>query len=527
MSNDLSSFFEDSKLEIVDDTYLCSLDSFEAILFNIQSTLGYIWLLDIIAVDEREYSGKFGIIYHFVCVEKYEKFSLKLELPEHIKLKSIAHMWMNAQIYEQEAYEKFGIEFSRSYTKKFFKDDENIFPLRKNCTTRPSIKLDDSNYDLQLTLKNPFLNKSIFFNTNLTENKISNCRIEPGFFHLGLEKAIENMDFKNTFLTLEDSFSSSGVMWSFLLADNIEKSKNINIPERAKALRMVFLEISRVAEHFRFINLLSADLQVQSVYENSLLWLTRVQALMISFSGNENIHNTITPGGVLKDTSQVWISRVGDEIFALEKSLLSEYSLIKNSPNWKMSLNLAIGSKELATSWCSSGPIARALGINLDFRKLNPFYFYKDVNFDVPVGTNGTAFDLLIVKIEEIFQSFKIIVQVLDNLPTGAVIAESVDHFSQFKTNFNLSEVNEEIYRKSINNFNQFTDINSSSFFEGHNGIVGLSVLQRNEKILRIKMTSPATINKALFEKVIVGKEVSSLTNLWCALDINMTEVER
>jgi NADH-quinone oxidoreductase subunit C/D len=527
MSTNLLSFFDESKLEQVNGLYLCPLNLFESLLFNIQSTLGYIWLLDIVVIDEREDTGAFGIVYHFVCVEKYERFSLKVDLPEHIKLKSIAHMWLNATIYEQEAFEKYGVVFSRSYNKIYFEENEMIFPLRKNCNLRPTTKNEVIPHDLKLTLKNPFRNKNIFFNTCLKENKISSCRVEPGFFHTGIEKLMENIDLKSAFPTLEHSFNSSGVMWSFLLADCIEKSNKIIIPERAMALRMVFLEISRIVEHFRFINLLAAELQTQSVYENSLLWVTRIQALMISFSGNENIHNTITPGGILKDTSQVWLSRVGDEISALEKNLLVEYVLIKNSANWKTSLNVEIGSKESANSWCSSGPLARALGLNLDFRKLNPFYYYKDVDFEVPVGTSGTAFDLLIVKIEEVFQSFQIIIQVLDNLPTGAIISEEVTSFSRIRSSLASNEIDETIYRNSVGNYNQFTNVNTSSFYEGHNGVIGLSLFQKESEIIRMKMTSPATINKALFEKVVIGKEVSSLTNLWCALDINMAEVER
>ena len=509
-----------------DQTYFSQFEDFESHLFFLQSSIGYLWLIDIIAVDKRRDDGHFELIYQLFCCENFKKINLKINISQNQTVKSISHIWLNAQVFEQEVYECFGIEFSKNYEKLYFQENDNRFPLRRDCSSFPESKLVSKASDIQIKLRDSLKHNLTILNTNIKSNKVSHCSVEPGMYHLGLEKMLEKKSFKDLFPTVESSFSCSSLTWSFLLARGIESHLGIDIPNRAKALRMIFLELNRVVDHLKFINSLCIELQSQLLYKKSLIWLKRLQSLAVSYCGNEFLFNIMTPGGVMLDPDQVWQSKINDEVTLLEKQVFEEYISIKNDDFWKMNLSLDLGDKSLATNWGVTGPLARALGINLDYRKLDPFYFYQDVNFDVPIGTRGKTFDLFIVKFEEIFQSFKIIIQVLDNLPTGSIIASEVENYV-LQQQDSLKDLNEDKYRASILNFNKYKDIKLQEHFEGSNGIQGISLFQKGETIERVKITSPSNILKNYFERISLGQEVSSMSTLWSSLDINMVEVER
>ncbi len=177
---------------------------------------------------------------------------------------------------------------------------------------------------------------------------------------------------------------------------------------------------------------------------------------MISYSGNEFGLNLIRPGGTTLDLSQAWSSRMIDELSMLEKhlvALIKDYLLtLKFNEN---ALSFSLVEKEDVIKWGLTGPVARSVGVNLDLRKRDPFYFYQDVEFDIPMGVQGTLYDLFLVKIEEILQSSRIIVQVLDNLPTGNFISP------ELPTDFlhNLDQVDEQNYKKSVENYLKSRDI--------------------------------------------------------------------
>ena len=84
-------------------------------------------------------------------------------------------------------------------------------------------------------------------------------------------------------------------------------------------------------------------------------------------------------------------------------------------------------SSHQAISWGYTGPCLRACGVNYDLRKVQPYYFYGDVDFEIPLGVNGDSYDRYLVRIEEIHQSIKIIEQLLFNLPQGAIQVDDIN----------------------------------------------------------------------------------------------------
>lgn len=507
--------------------YECDARDFENICFNLQSHFAYTWLVDIVAEDKPVETKRFSLSYFFLNVENFQWYSLSIHVAEGERVKSIGHMWRNASPYEQEISELFGITFSRNYSKNYGIIGKK-FPMRKNYNPNTPIEFnsfDYSGFNFQVKSENALKQHQEEINLCVEDNIVKKCVVRPGQFHIGIEKILEGSSLSEAYQTLESYYPLKSVFWGHLLSSSIEEKHGLEVTDRAKAIRMVMLELNRVVNHVQSLSFLFYEFEMETMYTNSLLWIKRIQSLIMSYTGNEFGAGIIRYGGVTKDVTQVWLSRTINEIVWMENSLLQSYRNIIQNNYVKSTFNFNLISKQIAASWSVSGPIVRAVGINLDLRKLNPFYFYNDVSFDVPIGVKGTAYDLLLVKFEEIFQSFKIMVQVLDNLPTGQIMEESVNTHMYFKDG--TRELDESLYRKSVQNYMKVEDFQNISMLEGSNGIMSLFGSFSDNKVERLKLNTSSFALKTLYERVLKGNQLNKAKPFWSVVDISLKEVER
>jgi len=507
--------------------YNCEHEKFDDISFHLKSNFAYLWLLDIVATDNHLDDERFSIKYVFLDVEENQLFSIRFNINESSEIKSIAHLWRNATVFEQEINELFGLRFSRGYTGQYGFSDSN-YPMRKDFRKKaleliPNPLSKEYNHKIYPEFN---LKRNLYeLNLKVEDNLIQKCQLTGGNFHLGIEKILEGKNIRDTYQILESYYPNKAISWSHLLSTSIEDFHGIEISDRAQAIRMVLLEINRVSNHIQFLIEMSYEFAIDSLYNEAIVWMKRIQSLVISYTGNEFGKTCIRYGGVNKDISEDWFSRTSMEIVKLESSILQGYKNIIQNSYLKNTLSFRLMSKEVASSWSITGPLVRAVGINLDYRKLNPYYFYKDVDFEIPVGINGTGYDLLLVRIEEIFQSIKIIVQVLDNLPTGKIMEESINSHMFIKEG--SREFDEVEYRKSVMGHLKAADFDTTKLIEGSNGIMSISINHRNNEMYRIKLGTPSFICKSLFERSMAGCELNQVKPFWTMLDIDLKEAER
>ncbi|MBD67070.1 MAG: hypothetical protein CME62_17845 [Halobacteriovoraceae bacterium] len=484
-----------------------------------------VWLLDIVGVDQSLQNKGVELHYHFSDVENDELITVTVSEAKKDTVKSISHIFFNSSLYEQELNEFFGVQFDKTYRNEIFGAENKIYPLLKDELRKPEVKKEP--FDEYSFQKNLFLNEyQIEIKTAEENNLISQCEVNLGYGHIGLEKISENLNLFETYQLLENVFSTQSLDWSFLLSHNIEKSKKMIIPERAQALRMVCLEFSRIFSHLMYLRNLNFYYQNDSFYHHSLLWMKRLQALFISLCGNEALKNIIRIGGVIKDVNQAWLSRTIDDLLILEKEIEQFEKFFTEHRHWRESLNISLFDKQNAALYCLTGPMVRASGINIDFRKSAPFYFYKDVRFEVPVATNGTAFDLVCIKIVEIKESINIILQVLDNLPTGSCMNDEYLDFTQIQTT--QHEGNEDAFKAKLKTiFSEQTSLTHFSYIESANGILSLYLDMQEGHVDRLHLGSSDLLLKKVFEEVSIGKDMSELETLWHVLQPNLKYIER
>jgi NADH dehydrogenase (ubiquinone) Fe-S protein 2 len=248
-------------------------------------------------------------------------------------------------------------------------------------------------------------------------------RADPhiGLLHRATEKLIEYKTYLQA-LPYFDRLDYVSMMANencFALA--IEKLLNIDVPPRAKYIRVLFNEITRILNHIMAVMTHALDLGAFT----PLLWMFEEREKLMEFyervSGARMHANYIRAGGVAQDLPHgllndiyLWSTQFSSRVDETEE-------LLTNNRIWKQRLiDIGIVSAKDALNYGFSGVMLRASGIPWDLRKMQPYDAYKDVEFDVPIGRKGDCYDRYLCRMEEMRQSLRIIYQCLNKMPEGA-----------------------------------------------------------------------------------------------------------
>lgn len=250
-------------------------------------------------------------------------------------------------------------------------------------------------------------------------------RIDPhvGLLHRGTEKLIEYKTYTQALPYMDrlDYCSPLAMEHSFVLA--VEKLLDLEVPVRAQYLRVFFAELTRICNHM--LNLGSHVMDVGAMTPN--LWMFEIREDCLNFfermSGARMHHNYLRPGGVHQDVPLKLLTDIADwldtrlpQLFGDAISLVAENRIFK-----QRNVDIAIVSREDAIKWGFSGPMIRGAGLPWDLRKSQPYDVYDRMEFDIPVGTRGDCYDRFMVRVEEVYQSARIMRQCLNEMPAGPI----------------------------------------------------------------------------------------------------------
>jgi NADH-quinone oxidoreductase subunit D len=252
-------------------------------------------------------------------------------------------------------------------------------------------------------------------------------RADPhiGLLHRGTEKLIEHKTYLQALPYFDrlDYVSPMSQEHCYSLA--VEKLLGLDIPVRAKYIRVLFCELTRILNHI--LNITTQALDVGAM--TPLLWLFEEREKVIEFyerASGARFHSAyIRPGGVhqdlpagMEDDIYKWAKGFGKYIDDVD-NLLSENRI------WKQRLvDIGVVSAAEAMDWGFSGPMLRGSGVAWDLRRSQPYEVYSELDFDIAIGKNGDCWDRYLVRMEEMRQSLRIIFQCLEKMPKGAVTSD-------------------------------------------------------------------------------------------------------
>ena len=238
-----------------------------------------------------------------------------------------------------------------------------------------------------------------------------------GYLHRGMEKMAENMTYNEFLPTTDrmDYIASTANNYAFALS--VERLLGIEdrVPRRAKVIRMILLELSRLASHLFWIATHALDIGAMSVFLYAFREREYVLDLFEDYCGARLTHSSIRIGGVPLDVTDEWLKSVKAFLNHLPKEIQMYENLLDTNRIWRMRLeNVGYLSPDLAQSWGASGVMLRGSGIEWDIRKEEPYELYDEVDFDVPTSTLCDSYGRYKIYLEEMRQSIRIIHQAIE-----------------------------------------------------------------------------------------------------------------
>jgi len=257
---------------------------------------------------------------------------------------------------------------------------------------------------------------------------IVNCIPDIGYLHTGVEKNMESKKFLQAEVMTDrlDYLNNIGNNLAYCLA--VEKIAELDVPERAQVIRVILAELQRIASHLIWLATQSLDLAAQSVF----LYCFREREVILDIfemvSGQRMMTTYIRPGGLWRDLPEGFEEKVLNFLDTFPTRINQYEGLLTKNPLYiDRTKKIGVISAENALAWGLTGPTLRGSGVAYDLRKAQPYSGYDEFEFDIPTFTGGDVYTRYQVRIEEFWQSLRIIKQGLKRLKnlSGAPVRSS------------------------------------------------------------------------------------------------------
>lgn len=249
---------------------------------------------------------------------------------------------------------------------------------------------------------------------------IVSCIPDIGFLHTGIEKNMEAKTYEKALVMTDrtDYLNNLGNNLTYCLA--VEKLVGLDVPLRAQAIRVVMVELQRIASHLVWLGTHALDLAAQSIFLYCFREREHILDLFEMCSGARMMTSYIRPGGVWRDLPDGFEEALRDFMEELPKRLDQYDAILTKNPLWMdRTQGISPVDTETALKLGLTGPMLRATGSDFDLRKVRPYSGYELYDFEVPVGESGDVYDRYIIRMEEMRQSLRIIDQAMNEMPPG------------------------------------------------------------------------------------------------------------
>ncbi|MCF7805898.1 MAG: NADH-quinone oxidoreductase subunit C/D [Candidatus Marinimicrobia bacterium] len=420
----------------------------------------YKMLYDLTAIDERDRENRegqpesqFTVLYHLISFDRNDDVRIKVPLQEEFpNLDSIYNIWPASNWYEREVYDMFGVTFDGhpNMRRILMPTTWEGHPLRKEHPARATemgqFELPDWKQDreqeasqfkpeewgmqretdeadfmfLNLGPQHPGTHGVLRMILQLDGEQLVDSVPDIGYHHRGAEKMGERQSW-HTYIPYTDRIDYlGGVMNNFPYVMTVEKMLGMEIPDRAKVIRIMMAELFRIASHLVWYGTFAQDVGALSPVFYMFNDRERILKIVEAICGDRMHPNWFRIGGVAQDLPEGWKEMVQDFVNYMPKRLKEYDSLVmKNRIFQGRTKDIGAYNTEEAIEWGITGPGLRATGLEWDWRKKRPYGGYDQFEFDIPTATKGDCYDRGVVRVEEMRQSLRIIQQCIDNMPAG------------------------------------------------------------------------------------------------------------
>ena len=420
----------------------------------------YRMLYDLTAIDERSRRHRehqprcdFTVVYHLLSFQRNEDVRIKVPLAaDDLRLPTATTLWPNANWYEREIWDMFGIVFEgHPHLRRLLMPPTwEGHPLRKDHPARATemgpFQLPDDKQDreqealrfrpedwgmhrsgpesdfmfLNLGPQHPGTHGVLRVILQLDGEEVVDAVPEIGYHHRGAEKMGERQSW-HTFIPYTDRIDYlGGVMNNLPYVLAVEQLAGIHVPERAEVIRVMLCELFRIISHLVWYGTFAQDVGAMSPVFYTFNDREQALDIIAAVCGDRMHPNWFRIGGVAQDLPEGWDGMMRAFVKRMHKHL-AEYDRMVMANGIFRARTVGVGAYSLdeAIAWGVTGPGLRACGFDWDFRKRRPYSGYDRFEFDIPTADHGDGFDRAVVRVAEMRQSLRIIEQCVDNMPAG------------------------------------------------------------------------------------------------------------
>jgi NADH-quinone oxidoreductase subunit C/D len=432
---------------------------------KVEALRPYRMLYDLTAIDERERThregqpaGDFSVVYQLLSFDRNADVRVKVTLEgDTATLPTITDLWPCANWYEREAWDMFGITFAghphlcrillppwweghalrkehpsrRTEMGPFNLPGESHLDYEAQMRFRPEewgLETEGEDFDfmfLNIGPNHPATHGVLRLVVQLDGQEVVNVVPDIGFHHRAAEKMGERQTW-HTYIPYTDRIDYlSGVLNEFPYVLAVETLAGITVPDRAQVIRIMMAELFRVISHLVFFGTFVQDVGMMSPVFYMFTDRERALQIVSAVTGGRMHPSYFRIGGVALDLPDGWEAMVRDFLAHMGKQLAEyEKAVLRNHIFRMRTVGIGDLTTEQAIEWCASGPVLRSTGLAWDTRKQQPYGGYDQFDFDVPAGTRGDSYDRVLVHLEEMRQSLRIIEQCANHMPEGRFKAE-------------------------------------------------------------------------------------------------------
>ncbi len=529
-------------------------------------------LTDICSVDYPEDQLRFEVVYHLHSLPLGQRLRLKARITEDDPtIASVTGIWKGAEFLEREVYDMMGIRFSGHPDLRRILMPEDYaegYPLRKDFPTEGRgwrsefdfiPRMDDALLDVTESeipeeqksvfraepgLPNSRRKEELLLNMGpqhpsthgvlrvvleLDGERIVKATPDLGYLHRGVEKLAEGLTYMQIIPHTDRLDYVCAMANNYAYVRSVEKLLDITVPVRAEYIRTIVAEMQRIIGHLFWLGTQALDIGAMTVF----FWTFREREILLDMfeklCGARLTLNYYRIGGVDSDFTPELVQRMKAFLDTFPEKVKEYDSLIASNRIWLgRTKNVAVLSAEDAINFGCTGPVLRGSGVAYDIRKAEPYGVYDKVDWEVPIGKNGDTYDRYWIRMEEMRQSARIIAQCLDQLPSGAIMAEAPQYIPPPK------ELVMRDMESLIHHFIIYTQgikppkAETYCATEAPKGELGFFIVSDGSpRPYRMKIRSPSFVHMGAFDHMARGYLISDIITIFGTYDIVMGECDR
>ncbi|MFB6193430.1 MAG: NADH-quinone oxidoreductase subunit D [Halobaculum sp.] len=487
-------------------------------------------------VTAEEYEDRYESIYH---LKQYDdptrEVSVVVPTDKRDPVSESAEpVFRTADWHEREAYDLVGIEYAdhpdlrrillpetwqgHPLGQDYDQDRPQIVPLREHANPlEEDHEGDGETMYVNIGPHHPATHGVLHLKTTLDGEQVADVDPDIGYLHRCEEQMAQNGTYRHQIMPYPDrwDYISAGLLNEWAYARAAEDLADIDVPEYAQVIRTLGAELCRIAAHMLAVGTFALDVygDFTAIFMYAIRDREKVQNILEDLTGQRLMFNYFRLGGVVWDLPEPraeFFEKIRDFVEELPAALEEYHDLISSNEILQMrTIDTGVLPPETAKSYGATGPVARGSGIDYDLRRDDPYGYYDELDWEVPVEDGCDNYSRLLVRLREVEESAKIIEQCVDLLESWP-------------------EDDREIQSNVPRTLRPDDDAEVYRAVEGAKGELGVYIRSDGtDTPARFKIRSPCFSNLQTLPEMSTGEYIPDLIASLGSLDIVLGEVDR